>query len=72
MARAEALLPHPAAAAISIVAVPMDRIPKDLSKGEPWSDHKTDHPSGTGSRSWQQVFRLLPFSFPDKPNINRR
>ena len=56
MARAEALLPHPAAARI-----PIGRIPKDLSRGEPWSDHQTDHP--TGDRFEVMAAGLSPVAF---------
>jgi hypothetical protein len=61
MARAEALLPHPAAAAIPIVGFPVDRIPMDLSRGEPWSDHQTDHP--TGDRFEVMAAGLSPVAF---------
>ncbi len=62
MARAEALLPHPAAA----------RIPIDLSKGEPWSDHQTEHPNRVRFEVMAAGFRLLPFFFTEQSNINRR
>jgi hypothetical protein len=51
MARAEALLPHPAAGGIPI----------DLSRGEPRSDHQTDHP--TGDRFEVMAAGLSPVAF---------
>ena len=66
MARAEALLPHPAAAEI-----PIDRIPMDLSRGEPWSDHQTDHPTGDRFEVMAAGLSPVAFSFSENHIIRR-
>jgi len=72
MARAEALLPHPAAAAIPIVAIPMDGLPMDLSRGEPWSDHQTDDPKRVRYEVMAAGLSPVAFFFLRQSNINRR
>jgi hypothetical protein len=62
MARAEALLPHPAAA----------RIPIGLSKGEPWSDHQTEHPNRARFEVMAAGLSPVAFFFTGQSNTNRR
>jgi hypothetical protein len=67
MARAEALLPHPAAAAIL-----RDAVPIDLSRGEPWSDHQTEHPNRVRFEVMAAGFSPVAFFFTEQSNTNRR
>jgi hypothetical protein len=62
MARAEALLPHPAAVGIQI----------DLSRGEPWSGDEIRWPTRARSQVMAAGLSPVAFSFLGQSNTYRR